>query len=182
MEWDADDLDLPVTLRVRKFLTPLRPLRACPVMSFVAHFELFHYHANPAVVMICDSRGRRHYDKVSVRGAENSAADSTPIVVDKDAFGLTSKPQISYCRLRNSLVERARGRRPYLGRSRSKETTVADSQKMKITRRAYELWQQAGEPKDRDEEFYLQAARELNEAPQKAIMATNPSARSQGRL
>ncbi|MDO9561598.1 MAG: DUF2934 domain-containing protein [Bradyrhizobium sp.] len=33
---------------------------------------------------------------------------------------------------------------------------------MKITRRAYELWQQAGEPKDRDEEFYLQAERELS--------------------
>ncbi|QHO75697.1 hypothetical protein ACH79_26790 [Bradyrhizobium sp. CCBAU 051011] len=60
--------------------------------------------------------------------------------------------------------------------------TVADSQKMKITRRAYELWQQAGEPKDRDEKFYLQAARELNEAPEKAIMATNPPAASQGRL
>ena len=40
---------------------------------------------------------------------------------------------------------------------------MAESQKMKITRRAYELWQQAGEPKDRDEEFYLQAERELND-------------------
>ena len=49
---------------------------------------------------------------------------------------------------------------------------MGDSQKMKITRRAYELWQQAGEPKDRDEEFYLQAERELNEAPENAITAT----------
>jgi hypothetical protein len=41
---------------------------------------------------------------------------------------------------------------------------MADSQKMKIMRRAYELWQRAGEPKDRDGEFYLQAERESNEA------------------
>ena len=53
---------------------------------------------------------------------------------------------------------------------------MADSQKMKITRRAYELWQQAGEPKDRDEEFYLQAERELNDAPENAITATIPPA------
>ena len=59
---------------------------------------------------------------------------------------------------------------------------MADSQKTKITRRAYELWQQAGEPKDRDEEFYLQAERELNEAPENAITATISSASSQGRL
>jgi hypothetical protein len=30
-----------------------------------------------------------------------------------------------------------------------------------IVRRAYELWQQAGEPKDRDEEFYYLAEQEL---------------------
>ncbi|MCK1512752.1 DUF2934 domain-containing protein [Bradyrhizobium sp. 190] len=53
---------------------------------------------------------------------------------------------------------------------------------MKITRRAYELWQHAGEPKDRDEEFYLQAERELNEAPENAITATISPAPSQGRL
>jgi hypothetical protein len=71
-----------------------------------------------------------------------------------------------------------------IGRPRlsSKEVTVADSQKMKITRRAYELWQQAGEPKDRDEEFYLQAERELNEAPENEITATISPAPSQGRL
>jgi hypothetical protein len=32
-----------------------------------------------------------------------------------------------------------------------------------IVRRAYELWQQAGEPEGKDEEFYLQAEKELNE-------------------
>jgi hypothetical protein len=33
-----------------------------------------------------------------------------------------------------------------------------------IVRRAYQLWQQAGEPAGRDQEFYLQAERELQEA------------------
>ena len=51
---------------------------------------------------------------------------------------------------------------------------MAESQKMKIARRAYELWQQAGQPKDRDEEFYLQAERELNEAPVNASDGSNP--------
>ena len=43
-----------------------------------------------------------------------------------------------------------------------------DGQLMRITRRAYELWQQAGEPKGRDEDFYRQASRELNEGANKA--------------
>jgi Protein of unknown function (DUF2934) len=36
-----------------------------------------------------------------------------------------------------------------------------DGKLTRITRRAYELWQQADEPKGRDEEFYRQAARGL---------------------
>jgi hypothetical protein len=32
---------------------------------------------------------------------------------------------------------------------------------MDIVRRAYELWQKAGEPQDRDQEFYLAAEQEL---------------------
>ena len=55
---------------------------------------------------------------------------------------------------------------------------MTDSRKMTITRRAYELWQQAGEPKDRDEEFYLQAEREFDEAPETAITTPIPSAPS----
>ena len=35
---------------------------------------------------------------------------------------------------------------------------------MDIVRRAYELWEQAGKPAGRDQEFYLQAERELQEA------------------
>jgi hypothetical protein len=35
---------------------------------------------------------------------------------------------------------------------------------MDVVRRAYELWQQAGEPRGKDEEFYHQAKSELQEA------------------
>ena len=59
---------------------------------------------------------------------------------------------------------------------------MTNSRKMTITRRAYELWQQAGEPKDRDEEFYLQAEREFDEARETAITAPIPPAPSQGPL
>jgi hypothetical protein len=71
-----------------------------------------------------------------------------------------------------------------LGRSEanSKEIKVSDSQTMKITQRAYQLWQQAGEPKDRDDEFYLQARRELDEASENAITTTSPPASPHGRL
>ncbi len=71
-----------------------------------------------------------------------------------------------------------------LGRPKanSKEIKVSDSQKMRITQRAYELWQQAGEPKDRDDEFYLQARRELDDASENAITTPSPPAPSHGRL
>ena len=35
---------------------------------------------------------------------------------------------------------------------------------IEIVRRAYELWEQAGKPDGRDQEFYHQAERELQEA------------------
>ena len=59
---------------------------------------------------------------------------------------------------------------------------MTNSRKMTITRRAYELWQQAGEPKDKDEEFYLRAERELEEAREIASPTPIPSAPSQGNL
>jgi hypothetical protein len=40
---------------------------------------------------------------------------------------------------------------------------MAELHHMDIVRRAYELWQQAGEPDGKDPEFYLQAEKELNE-------------------
>ncbi len=67
-------------------------------------------------------------------------------------------------------------------KANSKVINVSVPQKMKITRRAYELWQQAGEPKDRDDEFYLQAERELNVASETAITTTTRPAPSHGRL
>jgi len=36
--------------------------------------------------------------------------------------------------------------------------------KEQVIHRAYELWEQAGKPEGRDDEFYHQAERELNEA------------------
>jgi hypothetical protein len=39
--------------------------------------------------------------------------------------------------------------------------TMADPAQMKIVRRAYELWQKAGEPEGRDQDFYHQAQQEL---------------------
>lgn len=66
-------------------------------------------------------------------------------------------------------------------RKTPKEITVEESQKMKITRRAYELWQQAGQPRGRDEEFYLQAERELSDAPANEATETIPP-KPRGRL
>jgi hypothetical protein len=42
--------------------------------------------------------------------------------------------------------------------------TMAEPKEMDIIRRAYELWQQAGQPSGKDDEFYHQAKRELQEA------------------
>jgi DUF2934 family protein len=41
-----------------------------------------------------------------------------------------------------------------------------------IKRRAYELWDQAGQPKDRDEEFYRLAEQELRNADKSDPMRT----------
>ena len=43
---------------------------------------------------------------------------------------------------------------------------------MEIVRRAYELWQQAGEPTGRDEEFYHQAEWELQDADKSSSLRT----------
>ena len=40
---------------------------------------------------------------------------------------------------------------------------------MDIVRRAYELWEQAGKPDGRDQEFYHQAEQELRKANEQAI-------------
>jgi len=42
---------------------------------------------------------------------------------------------------------------------------MEDPQKTQITRRAYELWEKAGCPEGRDQEFYHQAEQELRKPP-----------------
>jgi hypothetical protein len=41
---------------------------------------------------------------------------------------------------------------------------MAMPREMDVVRRAYELWQQAGEPPGKDEDFYHQAKKDLQEA------------------
>ena len=41
---------------------------------------------------------------------------------------------------------------------------MAKPRGIEIVRRAYELWEKAGKPEGRDQEFYHQAERELTEA------------------
>ena len=40
---------------------------------------------------------------------------------------------------------------------------MAKPRAIEIVRRAYELWERAGKPEGRDQEFYLHAERELTE-------------------
>jgi Protein of unknown function (DUF2934) len=40
---------------------------------------------------------------------------------------------------------------------------MAEPSEKEITVRAYELWERAGKPEGRDEEFYRQAEKELND-------------------
>jgi hypothetical protein len=47
---------------------------------------------------------------------------------------------------------------------REKEKGMAAPKEMDVVWRAYELWQQAGEPSGKDDEFYHQAKKELQEA------------------
>jgi len=50
-----------------------------------------------------------------------------------------------------------------------KEFEMQRPAEMDIVRRAYELWEQAGKPDGRDQEFYHQAEQELRKANEQAI-------------
>jgi Protein of unknown function (DUF2934) len=50
-----------------------------------------------------------------------------------------------------------------------KEFEMQRPAEMDIVRRAYELWEQAGKPDGRDQEFYHQAEQELKNAIEQAI-------------
>ena len=43
----------------------------------------------------------------------------------------------------------------------SPRDAMASPKEMDVVRRAYELWQRAGEPPDKDQEFYHQAKKQL---------------------
>jgi hypothetical protein len=45
---------------------------------------------------------------------------------------------------------------------------------MDIVRRAYQLWQQAGEPEGKDQEFYHQAEKELQESAAPGDVTNDP--------
>ena len=44
--------------------------------------------------------------------------------------------------------------------------------KEQIIHRAYELWEQAGKPEGRDQEFYYQAEQELRDADKSSALRT----------
>ena len=50
-----------------------------------------------------------------------------------------------------------------------KEFEMQRPAEMDIVRRAYELWEQAGRPDGRDQDFYHQAEQELQTASEQAI-------------
>jgi DUF2934 family protein len=57
------------------------------------------------------------------------------------------------------------------------EQNMSHPPRIDVVRRAYQLWQEAGEPEGRDDEFYLQAEQELagaqeQEAPEKLRQQT----------
>jgi hypothetical protein len=49
---------------------------------------------------------------------------------------------------------------------------------IEVVRRAYKLWERAGKPDGRDQEFYLQAERELQEALDKETAGDQPGSTS----
>jgi hypothetical protein len=53
-------------------------------------------------------------------------------------------------------------------RSNYRRLSVVRPSMIEIVRRAYELWEQAGKPDGKDQEFYHQAERELTEAEEAA--------------
>jgi Protein of unknown function (DUF2934) len=93
---------------------------------------------------------------------------------------LTGSVQVLVCRLvpqervwnrcivlRPRTVEMAALLSTEVGGAAFKDRRMAKPAQIDIVRRAYQLWQQAGEPAGRDQEFYLQAERELQEAEER---------------
>jgi hypothetical protein len=53
-----------------------------------------------------------------------------------------------------------------------KERTMENPTRMEVVRRAYELWEQAGKPEGKDQEFYHQAEQELRNADKSSPLRT----------
>jgi hypothetical protein len=53
---------------------------------------------------------------------------------------------------------------------RSEDAKMTKPALMNVVRRAYELWEQAGKPEGRDQEFYFEAERQLQEALAKSAL------------
>jgi hypothetical protein len=49
---------------------------------------------------------------------------------------------------------------------------MEDSKRMDVVRRAYELWEHAGKPAGRDQEFYHLAEQELRDADKSSPLRT----------
>jgi hypothetical protein len=58
------------------------------------------------------------------------------------------------------------------GGADGKYATMENPKQIDIVRRAYELWEQAGKPEGRDEEFYHQAEQELRNEDKSSPLRT----------
>jgi hypothetical protein len=56
--------------------------------------------------------------------------------------------------------------------SSSRKPAMENPTQIQIVRRAYELWEQAGKPDGRDEEFYHLAEQELRDADKSSLLRT----------
>jgi Protein of unknown function (DUF2934) len=56
--------------------------------------------------------------------------------------------------------------------SSSRKPAMENPTEIQIVRRAYELWEQAGKPEGRDEEFYHLAEQELRDADKSSPLRT----------
>jgi len=68
-----------------------------------------------------------------------------------------------------------RSPRPQLGGAvlaQQESMDMAEPTKEQVIHRAYELWEEAGKPDGRDQEFYLQAEQELRNADKSSPLRT----------
>lgn len=59
-----------------------------------------------------------------------------------------------------------------IGRLAQKDIAMAEPKQIEIVRRAYELWEHAGKPDGKDQEFYHQAEQELRNEDKSSPLRT----------